>query len=267
MTTEAPLVDTHFHVYTTDMPLAGDAWHKPAEDATIERLIKTLDDHGVLFGVIAAASIYGDYNDYSRLAVRTHERLRATAIVRPTIDAYTLEQMKADGFVGIRFQWRYLEKTPDLTSPEYRLLLRRVRDLDWHIHLHDNSDRLPPAMAAIEAAGVKLVVDHFGRPREPQGVNCPGFRALLAAIERGRTWVKLSGGFRFSPPAAAAQYAEALLRHAGAERLVWGSDWPFAAHEDAVTYADTIATLHQWVPDAAVRRRIGGETPLRLYFT
>ena len=33
MTTEAPLVDTHFHVYTTDMPLAGDAWHRPPEDA------------------------------------------------------------------------------------------------------------------------------------------------------------------------------------------------------------------------------------------
>ena len=46
------------------MPLAGDAWHKPPEDASIERLIKTLDEHGVLFGVIAAASLYGDYNDY-----------------------------------------------------------------------------------------------------------------------------------------------------------------------------------------------------------
>jgi predicted TIM-barrel fold metal-dependent hydrolase len=266
MTTEAPLVDTHFHVYTTDMPLAGDAWHKPAEDATIERLIKTLDGHGVLFGVIAAASIYGDYNDYMRLALRTHERLRATAIVRPTIDAYTLEQMKADGFVGIRFQWRYLEKTPDLTSPEYRLLLRRVRDLDWHIHLHDNSDRLPPAMAAIEAAGVKLVVDHFGRPREPQGVNCPGFRALLAAIERGRTWVKLSAGYRMEPRSAVQGYADELLKVAGGDRLVWGSDWPFAAFETRVKYADTIAALAEWVPDPAVRRKIGGETALRLYF-
>jgi predicted TIM-barrel fold metal-dependent hydrolase len=266
MTTEAPLVDTHFHVYTTDMPLAGDAWHKPPEDATIERLVKTLDDHGVLFGVIAAASIFGDYNDYSRLAVRTHERLRATAIVRPTIDAYTLEQMKADGFVGIRFQWRYLEKTPDLTSPEYRLLLRRVRDLDWHIHLHDNSDRLPPAMAAIEAAGVKLVVDHFGRPREPQGVNCPGFRALLAAIERGRTWVKLSAGYRMEPRSAVQGYADELLKVAGGDRLVWGSDWPFAAFETRVKYADTIAALAEWVPDPAVRRKIGGETALRLYF-
>ena len=122
-------------------------------------------------------------------------------------------------------------------------------------------------IAALQQSGAKLVIDHLGHLDTPEGVNGEGFKSILAAVERGRTWVKLSGGFRFNPPAAAAQYAEALLRHAGAERLVWGSDWPFAAHEDAVTYADTIATLHQWVPDAAVRRRIGGETPLRLYFT
>jgi predicted TIM-barrel fold metal-dependent hydrolase len=94
-----------------------------------------------------------------------------------------------------------------------------------------------------------------------------GYKSILAAVARGRTWVKLSGGFRFKPPSAAAHYAAALLRHAGPERLVWGSDWPFAAHEDAVTYAGTIATLEQWVADPVVRRRISGETPLRLYFT
>ena len=34
-----------------------------------------------------------------------------------------------------------------------------------------------------------------------------------------------------------------------------------------VKYADTIAALAEWVPDPAVRRKIGGETPLRLYFS
>jgi predicted TIM-barrel fold metal-dependent hydrolase len=111
------------------------------------------------------------------------------------------------------------------------------------------------------------VVDHLGHLDTPEGVNGEGFKSILAAVEHGRTWVKLSGGFRFKPPSAAAQYAEALLRHVGPERLVWGSDWPFAAHEDRVTYAGTVATLHEWVRDPAVRRRIGGETPLRLYFT
>jgi predicted TIM-barrel fold metal-dependent hydrolase len=33
-----------------------------------------------------------------------------------------------------------------------------------------------------------------------------------------------------------------------------------------VTYADTLAALEDWVPDAALRRQITGDTPMRLYF-
>lgn len=267
MKPEAPLVDTHFHVYTRDMPLDGGAWHSPPEDASIERMIRTLDEHGVLFGVMSAASLFGDYNEYTRLAMRRHKRLRGTAIVRPTTDVYTLEKMRDDGFVGIRFQWRYLKELPDLKAPEYRLLLRRVKDLGWHIHLHDNSPRLAPVMEIIEAAGIPLVIDHFGRPDQKLGVNCPGFKAILAAIERGNTWVKLSAGFRMEPPALAKEYAAALLKVAGGERLFWGSDWPFAAFEDRMTYAEAIAGLEEWVPDPRVRRQIGGATALKFYFS
>ena len=138
----APLVDSHFHVYTTDMPLAAGAWHKPPEDATIEQMIATLDGAGVTFGVIAAASLYGDYNDYMLEALRRHERLRATAIVRPTIDRHELEALDREGFVGIRFQFRRVANPPDLTSPEYRMLLRRVADLGWHVHLNDDGRRI-----------------------------------------------------------------------------------------------------------------------------
>ena len=42
---DAPLVDSHAHVYTTDMPLSATAWHKPPADATIDQYIATLDRH------------------------------------------------------------------------------------------------------------------------------------------------------------------------------------------------------------------------------
>ncbi len=264
--TDAPLVDTHFHVYTRDMPITPWAWHHPPEDASAEQFIEVMDKHGVGFGVIAAASLYGQYNDYVIRSMRRHPRLRGTAYVRPETDMYTLERMKADGMVGIRLFFRRVPDPPDLTSPEYRLLLRRVRDLDWHVHTLVSGEMLPGVIAAIEDAGVKLVIDHFGKPDERLGVNCPGFKALLAAVERGRTWVKLSGGFRQGSRETARSYAQALLRVSGGERLMWGSDWPFAAFEDSVTYAQTIADLHDWVPDAATRRLIGAETPMRLYF-
>lgn len=265
-TVEPPLVDTHAHIYTTSMPLSGTAWHRPPHDATIEQYLATLDEHGVRFAVLAAASIFGDYNDYTIAALRLHQRLRGTVIVRPDTDRYVLERMKADGVVGIRLQWRNVADTPDLTTPEYRRLLRRVADLDWHVHIHDDAPRLPRPLAALEAAGVKIVVDHFGRADPARGIACEGFQAVLRSVERGRTWVKLSAGFRLESPLAPVSYARELLKSAGPERLFWGSDWPFAAFESKVKYQDTIAGLTAWVPDPVARRRIGGETALSFYF-
>jgi predicted TIM-barrel fold metal-dependent hydrolase len=266
MAINPPLVDCHAHVWTSDMPLSGSAWHKPPGDASVEEYLAALDQHGVRFGVLAAASLYDDYNDYQIEAVRRHRRLRTTVILPPSADPYVMRMMKADGVVGVRLQWRTLNETPDITTSEYRRFLRRVADLDWHVHLNDVGPRLPPTIASLEQAGVKLVIDHFGRPDPATGINGAGFQAMLRSIERGRTWVKLSGGYRQEPPSAAATYARELLKRAGPERLLWGSDWPFAAFEDKVRYADTVAALAEWVPDPAARRVIGGETPLLLYF-
>jgi predicted TIM-barrel fold metal-dependent hydrolase len=265
-TADAPIVDCHAHVYTTDMPLSATAWHKPPEDATIEQYIATLDEHGVQYAVLAAASLFDDYNEYQIEAVRKHKRLRTTAIVRPTIDPYVMRMMKDDGVVGVRLQWRNVKTLPDIASAEYQKFFRRVRDLDWHVHINQTADKLAEPIAILQAAGVKLVIDHFGHPQQG-GVNCDGFQAVLRAVDKGRTWVKISAGYRLESPQVAQDCAEALLANAGPERLLWGSDWPFAAYEDSVRYEDTIAAFRQWVPDANVRRIIGGETALRLYFT
>lgn len=263
---EAPLVDSHAHVYTTDMPLAATAWHKPPADAPVDHYLATLDRHGVRYAVLAAASLFDDYNEYSIEAARRHrDRLRTTVIVRPTIDPYVMRLMKEDGVVGVRLQWRHVKDIPDITTPEYRKFFRRVRDLDWHVHINQEADRLAAPIATLQEAGVKLVIDHFGHPQEG-GVNCPGFQAVLRAVEKGRTWVKLSAGYRLRSQEVARACAKALLAHAGPERLLWGSDWPFAGFENTMRYETAVASFADWVPDAAQRRIIGGETALRLYF-
>jgi predicted TIM-barrel fold metal-dependent hydrolase len=263
---DGPVVDTHAHIYTLDMPLSGTAWHKPPQDARIDQYLAVLDQHGVSFGVLAAASTYGDYNDYLLLATRTHKRLRTTVIVRPDIELSALQRMKDDGAVGIRLQWRHVANPPDLDSPEYRRLLRRVADLGWHVQLHDDGARLAKPLAVLQQAGVTIVVDHFGRPDTALGLQCPGFQAVLRSVELGRTWVKLSSAFRLESPAASSLYAGALLQHAGPERLFWGSDWPFAAFETSIDFQQTLDSFRQWVPDPAARRMIGTDNPLRFYF-
>jgi predicted TIM-barrel fold metal-dependent hydrolase len=264
---DIPLVDTHAHVYTLDLPLSETAWHRPASDASIEQYIKALDDHGVQYGVLAGASIFGDYNDYQIDALRRYKRLRGTVVIRPDTDRYILEMMKADGVVGVRFQWRNAPEIPDLTTAEYRRFLRRIADLDWHVHVHDDGPRLIKPIEVLEASGVKLVVDHFGRPLSEAGINCEGFQAVLRSVERGRTWVKLASGFRLGSPDLAQSCAKELLKSAGPDRLFWGSDWPFASFESTMTYQQAIDDFVSWVPDPVARRKIGGETALKFYFS
>jgi predicted TIM-barrel fold metal-dependent hydrolase len=264
--TAPPLVDSHFHLWRADLPLTDTAWHRDVRDATAEQFIDVLDRHGVLFGVVAAASLHGTYNDYVRSALRTHRRLRATATVTPDIDVYQLERMAADGFVGIRLVWGIREDVPDLRTGPYRALLRRIADLGWHVHFTDRPERFASTIATLEEAGIRIVVDHLGLFDTPEGIDGHAFRALMAAVERGRTWVKLSGGFRFQSPGDARAYARALVGLTGGERLMWGSDWPFAAFEDTVTYQSTLDAFTDWVPDPAVRAVIGGTTPLKFYF-
>ena len=93
--TDAPLVDSHAHVYATDMPLSATAWHHPPQDATIEQYIATLDQHGVRYAVMAAAGLYDDYNEYMIAStVKYKHRLRTTAIVKPSIDLTSCARWK-----------------------------------------------------------------------------------------------------------------------------------------------------------------------------
>src|SRR6266852_9643889 len=100
--TESPLVDAHVHVFTQDMPLIDNPRHAPTYSFTVEQLLATMDAHGVQFGVIAAASPWGDYNDYTLAALRAHPRLRGTVILKPSVERLVLDTMSRDGVVGVR---------------------------------------------------------------------------------------------------------------------------------------------------------------------
>lgn len=253
---QVPRVDTHAHVYHAGMPLAGDAWHEPAGEARLEAYLACLDEAGIERAVLAAASLFGTNNDYALAATAAEPRLRTTVIVDPEADQAALRAMDSAGAVGIRLQWRSTPAPPDLDRPEWRRLLRRVADLGWHVQLHDNGWRLPGAIERIEASGAPLVIDHFGRPDPAKGVRCEGFQAVLRAVERGRTWVKLSGDFRVGADALVRPLTAALMTHAGPDRLFWGSDWPFAAYEGQISYAGTVARFAELVPDPEVRAAI-----------
>lgn len=258
-----PLVDSHVHIFRGNMPLVPDPRHAPTYEFTAEQLQSALDAHGVKMCVIAAASPWGDCNDYVIQSLRTRPLWRGTVILDPNIERYALDQMARDGVVGVRLPFISMQELPDLQTWPWRKFLYRLADMGWHVHLHLDGPRIPQVLPHLEQSGVKIVIDHIGRPDPVLGPASEGFKAVVRSIEKGRTWVKLSAAYRLGPQAA--DHARELCRQAGGyERMLWASDCPFVGQE-STTYQSTIDWLLSVVPDARDRRRLD-ENALALYF-
>ena len=260
---DAPLVDTHVHVFRRGMPLVPNPRHAPHYEFTAEQLEDTLDAHGVKFCVIAAASPWGDCNDYVVQSLRTRPLWRGTVILDPeTTTRQELDQLARDGIVGVRLSFITHRELPDLDTWAWRRFLWRLADLDWHVHLHLDGPRIPQVLPALERAGVKIVIDHIGRPDPVLRERCAGFQAVVNSVQKGRTWVKLSGGYRLGDHSV--ELARELCRQVGYERMLWASDCPFVGVE-STTYRSTVEWLDRAVPDAAHRRMLGLNA-IDLYF-
>lgn len=257
------LIDCHAHVYRKDLPFAPSAWHRPDHDASHQEFAALLATHEVNSAVLAAASILADENRYAFEAIKNNPTWRTSVIAAPHSTAQTLADWDSKGARGIRLQLMH-HPLPDLASEGYKTLFRSIAQLGWHIHVHDHAERLAQSLPLLIDTGARIIVDHFGRPDPETGRDGVGYQAMLKAAETGRLWVKLSAGFRLGSEAFAAQMAAHLIEDFGPERLVWGSDWPFAGFEQTMTYQKARETFEQWVP-ASMRHQIGTLTPRALY--
>lgn len=261
---EAPIVDAHAHVFRQDFPLVDNPARTPDYDFAEAEYVKVLDAHGVHFAILSAGSLWGDYNDYIVETTRRNKRFRGTVLVQPAIERYVLDRMNEDGICGIRLSPIGLKSRPDLNTFEYRRLFKRVADLNWHVHIHVEGARLAEVLPVVEKWGMPIVIDHLGRHDGPDGIRSEGFAEMVRAIERGRTWVKLSAPYRVGP--AAPDQVKELLRRVGSDRLIWGSDCPFTGFESKQTYQDQLDWLDGCIPNAADRQKIFGLNALRLFF-
>jgi len=172
--------------------------------------------------------------------------------------------LRAQGVCGVRFQLPVAAPLPDPAGYRFRRFVRRLADAGMHLELNLSGAQLAAILPALDDSGIDIVVDHFGLLRAERGMEGEGFRATLRAIDRGRTRVKLSAGFRL-PAEALAGYAARLIEVAGPERLFCGSDAPFVGFEGSVDYGQTLDAFYRIVPDARIRRRMS-DAALRFYF-
>lgn len=195
---------------------------------------------------------------------------RGVAVVHPTVTDTELKTLADGGIRGIRFTVfdpRSAAVSIDMIAP----LAKRVVDLGWHVQIHMRADQIVENAALLESLPTTVVFDHLGRLPQPAPLEHAAFGIIRRMIDKGRTWVKLSGAYMETndgPPAYADKLAVAQAYiEAAPERVVWGSDWPHPTErpEHKPNDATLFDLLTAWAPDAALRQRILVTNPEALY--
>jgi D-galactarolactone isomerase len=220
--------------------------------------------------VVVSPAAYGTDNRVTLDAIAQLGNAVGVAVVHPTITDAELRALAAGGIRGIRFT-QFDPASATTTFDMIEPLARRVHDLGWHIQVHMRADQISAAADLWPRLPCPIVFDHLGRLPQPAGIADPAFTMIRSLIDRGRTWVKLSGAYldsKVGPPSYAdvAPVGRAFVQ-AAPERVVWGSDWPHPNLGAAQKPDDAglFDLLIDWAPNEATRHRILVENPRTLY--
>ena len=272
-TVRAPLgaCDAHVHMLAgPEFALDPNRAENPASIGRYEDWLalfrQHLDTLGCTRTVFVQSKLYGADNAVTVETVRRMgDMARAVILVDEDVSDGSLEHFAREGVVAIR---AHVGPRGILDWDGAKAVAPRLAEhgMDLQVLVGDSA-RVEGIASDLSAMAVDVVIDHCGMPEMPS-VDAPGMDALRRALGTGRTWVKLSGLYRFTTK----HYEEtdalvASLVEANPERCLWGSDWPHIMLDgrpmpDAGVLLD--AFMRQ-VPDEAHRQAILVDNPTRLF--
>jgi D-galactarolactone isomerase len=257
--------DCHMHIYDGDRfpPSRPESRMQSSARAEDYRLFQRRI--GTSRVVVVQPAAYGTANEVTLDAVaQLGPQARGIAVVHPTVTDADLKRMADGGIRGIRFT-QFDPKTAATTLDMIEPLAKRVAPLGWHVQIHLRADQIANAADLLQRLPGTVVFDHLGRLAN--GVVDPAFAVIRRMLDKGNTWMKLSGAYMFDAPpryAKAAPIAQAYIA-AAPERMVWGSDWPHPTENEKPDDAVLFDLLSDWAPDPATRQRILVDNPAKLY--
>jgi D-galactarolactone isomerase len=259
--------DCHFHVYEDGRPLAPTAAFKPPH-APLSAYREVQRALGLSRAVFVQGTGYGFDNScmLEAMAELGPEAARGVAIIEPDIEDVQIEALHKAGVRGVRYMmlaggvlpWDTLER-----------MSARIANWGWNINLQLDGRELPRHLPMLERLESLLVIDHTGKFLEPVAPDSEAFRALLALLDIGRCWVKLSAPYETSregPP----HYGDVgrlarILATNHPQRCLWASNWPHPNQKPVPSSQAMLDLLFEWAPDAVTRQAILVDNPADLY--
>jgi len=274
-----PIVDTHTHVAGADRdryplhrpptPLGSDWVDQHPLDA--EGLVATLDAHGVHGAVLVqAVGTYGFDNSYVADAVAVAPgRLTGLSVIdmRSPDRVETLTSWARRGIGGTRLFNVPPADPPWIGTATSAEVLDHARRLGLRVTACILAGDLPAVGALLEQAGdLPVALDHcgFAAVGDPSSATMETLGQL--AVHPNLRLKVTTTILRMQPPVVGDErdVLERLCAVFGAERLMWGSDYPQHFEE---TYGQHVA-LARWASSrlpAADQERFLGGTALELW--
>ena len=275
------ICDSHVHVVgdPAAYPQVADRIYT-AGAASLETLRRAA--RGVGRFVVVQPSFYGTDNRVTLAAVGAlGSNGRGVAVIDPSnVTDAEVASLAAGGIAGLRINLysALAERRGGSIRGSFAATTAVARRHGWHVEV------IAPAAVLVESgellgrSPVPVVIDHYGlhggqAPRDGTG------QALLRLLRLPHVWTKLSAPYRSGGnPLATRPDPDWLagILDAGADRCVWGSDWPHTPPHGqqtgdgatlpyrALDYADVLDGARSALPagqvDAVLRHN-----PARLY--
>ncbi len=258
--------NSHLHIIDPAFPNDGKA---QAQRGTVEEYKKLAKEAGLERAVFVQAKPFGVDNACLVDAIEKFgpDRARGIAVVRGDVSDRELEYLHAHGVRGLRFSvWNPANAVVSMDM--CKSLADRTKDMGWNIQLHMSSAQLLEYGTIIESLENKVVIDHMGRLKPELGISDPAFSWICRRLDKGNTWVKLSGPYlntkEGEPWEDAARVARAFSGYAP-ERMLWGSDFPHVTEKVKPEERKLLKTIDQWFLSERAKQLALVENPAQVY--
>ncbi len=283
---KAPLIDTHMHVWSDDPkrypfrhPFDPDS-APPRIAATVDLVVKEMDESGVSHCVLVQAIFHGWDNQYLADCLKAHpRRFRGQGLIDPTDAkaAGTLDfWIREKGLAGMRFSPIYSKgKEGWLDAPEGNPLWKKAGELRAIFNFFIETGQLPRLDTMMERfPEVRVVIDHLARIDLKAADPLPEMKKLLALARHKNVWVKVSELSLLSPSgkypyADTFPWVRRVYDAFGPDRLLWGTGFPGPTRAQAgrPSLAEELGLIEREIPffSGGDRRKILGGNAAALW--
>lgn len=234
------LIDTHLEVWTLDPKFPFAHPERPNlkvdQPAPIENQVEQMRDFGLKYAVLINPRYFGWDNSYISYSLHKYPKLFvAHGLINPE-DPNVADRLrywvKEHDFQGMRFSPIYHPKSTWLNSKEHYPLWREAEKLGAVFNYYILPRQMPMLEEMAERfPGVKIVIDHLGKPDLKLADPWPEFRKMFRLKRFPQVWVSASEPYELSltkefPYRDTYPFFKATYEEFGPKQLIWGTGYP-----------------------------------------